>query len=76
MLCVKPYSAFDLLCQVEMFGVTADETGQESSQMLDEFVSLQKEIFSSLKLHFRLLCNLVCIVTKHLDKLRMNEISF
>lgn len=36
-----------------MFGVTADETGQESSQLLDEFVLLQKEIFSSLNLHFR-----------------------
>ncbi|XP_060799707.1 serine--tRNA ligase, mitochondrial isoform X1 [Neoarius graeffei] len=41
--------------KVEMFGVTADETGQESSQLLDEFVLLQKEIFSSLKLHFRVL---------------------
>lgn len=42
-----------------MFGVTADESGQESSQLLDEFVLLQKEIFSSLKLHFRLSSNLV-----------------
>ncbi|XP_072547438.1 serine--tRNA ligase, mitochondrial [Salminus brasiliensis] len=41
--------------KVEMFGVTADETGEESSQLLDEFVSIQKEIFSSLKLHFRVL---------------------
>ncbi|TRY89425.1 hypothetical protein DNTS_010826 [Danionella cerebrum] len=40
---------------IEMFGVTADETGEESSQLLDEFVMLQKEIFSSLKLHFRVL---------------------
>lgn len=40
--------------QVEMFGVTADESGEESAQMLQEFVSLQKEIFSSLELHFRL----------------------
>lgn len=38
--------------QVEMFGVTADETGEESSQMLEEFLSLQKEI-SSLELHYR-----------------------
>lgn len=37
-----------------MFGVTADESGEESAQMLQEFVSLQKEIFSSLELHFRL----------------------
>uniref|UniRef100_A0A672Q7S5 serine--tRNA ligase n=1 Tax=Sinocyclocheilus grahami TaxID=75366 RepID=A0A672Q7S5_SINGR len=41
--------------KVEMFGVTSNETGEESSQLLDEFVMLQKEIFSSLKLHFRVL---------------------
>ncbi|XP_026994686.2 serine--tRNA ligase, mitochondrial [Tachysurus fulvidraco] len=41
--------------KVEMFGVTADETGQESSQLLEEFVLLQKDIFSSLNLHFRVL---------------------
>lgn len=39
--------------QVEMFGVTADETGQESSELLEEFVSLQKELFSALELHYR-----------------------
>lgn len=42
--------------QVEMFGVTADETGEESSQLLDEFVSLQKEMFSALGLHYRSAC--------------------
>lgn len=36
-----------------MFGVTADETGDESSQLLQEFVSLQKEMFSALGLHYR-----------------------
>ncbi|XP_068173383.1 serine--tRNA ligase, mitochondrial isoform X2 [Antennarius striatus] len=41
--------------KVEMFGVTANETGQESAQLLDEFVSLQKEIFSALELHCRVL---------------------
>uniref|UniRef100_A0A9J8B6H6 serine--tRNA ligase n=1 Tax=Cyprinus carpio carpio TaxID=630221 RepID=A0A9J8B6H6_CYPCA len=41
--------------KVEMFGVTSNETGEESSQLLDEFVMLQKEIFSSLKLHYRVL---------------------
>ncbi|XP_061781336.2 serine--tRNA ligase, mitochondrial isoform X2 [Nerophis lumbriciformis] len=41
--------------KVEMFGVTADETGEESTQMLEEFVSLQKELFSSLELHYRVL---------------------
>ncbi|XP_034724024.1 serine--tRNA ligase, mitochondrial isoform X2 [Etheostoma cragini] len=40
--------------KIEMFGVTADETGQESSQLLEEFVSLQKEMFSALELHYRL----------------------
>ena len=38
-----------------MFGVTADETGEESTRLLEEFVSLQKEIFSSLELHYRVL---------------------
>ncbi len=42
-----------LFMQVEMFGVTSNETGEESSQLLAEFVTLQKEIFSSLKLHYR-----------------------
>ncbi|XP_074497413.1 serine--tRNA ligase, mitochondrial [Sebastes fasciatus] len=41
--------------KVEMFGVTADETGEESSQLLDEFISLQKEMFSALELHYRVL---------------------
>ncbi|KAK7882071.1 hypothetical protein WMY93_028245 [Mugilogobius chulae] len=41
--------------KVEMFGVTADESGQESADMLQEFVSLQKELFSELELHFRVL---------------------
>uniref|UniRef100_A0A673KXX2 serine--tRNA ligase n=1 Tax=Sinocyclocheilus rhinocerous TaxID=307959 RepID=A0A673KXX2_9TELE len=41
--------------KVEMFGVTSNETGEESSQLLDEFVTLQNEIFSSLKLHYRVL---------------------
>ncbi|XP_062329647.1 serine--tRNA ligase, mitochondrial [Osmerus eperlanus] len=41
--------------KVEMFGVTADETGDESSQLLEDFLSLQKEIFSSLHLHYRVL---------------------
>ncbi|XP_077579397.1 serine--tRNA ligase, mitochondrial [Stigmatopora nigra] len=41
--------------KVEMFGVTANETGEESAQLLEEFVSLQKEIFSGLELHYRVL---------------------
>ncbi|XP_030633905.1 LOW QUALITY PROTEIN: serine--tRNA ligase, mitochondrial [Chanos chanos] len=41
--------------KVEMFGVTADETGEESSCLLEEFVSLQREMFSALELHFRVL---------------------
>ncbi|NWH67818.1 SYSM protein, partial [Geococcyx californianus] len=38
-----------------MFGVTAAETGTESAELLAEFVGLQKEIFSELGLHFRVL---------------------
>ncbi|XP_035478993.2 serine--tRNA ligase, mitochondrial [Scophthalmus maximus] len=41
--------------KIEMFGVTADETGEESAQLLEEFVSLQKEMFSALELHYRVL---------------------
>ncbi|XP_078097934.1 serine--tRNA ligase, mitochondrial isoform X2 [Mustelus asterias] len=41
--------------KVEMFGVTAAETGSESAEILDEFVKLQKEIFSDLGLHYRVL---------------------
>lgn len=37
-----------------MFGVTADETGAESAQLLDEFVSWQKEMCTALELHYRL----------------------
>lgn len=36
-----------------MFGVTAAESGAESEMMLDEFLTLQKEIFSELGLHYR-----------------------
>ncbi|XP_010726191.1 serine--tRNA ligase, mitochondrial, partial [Meleagris gallopavo] len=39
--------------KVEMFGVTAAESGAESEMMLDEFLMLQKEIFSELGLHYR-----------------------
>ncbi|XP_067875042.1 serine--tRNA ligase, mitochondrial isoform X2 [Heterodontus francisci] len=41
--------------KVEMFGVTAAETGSESTELLDEFVMLQKEIFSDLGLHYKVL---------------------
>lgn len=39
--------------KVEMFGVTAAERGTESEELLDEFLGLQKEIFSELGLHYR-----------------------
>ncbi|XP_078389449.1 serine--tRNA ligase, mitochondrial [Cetorhinus maximus] len=41
--------------KVEMFGITAAETGTESTELLDEFVMLQKEIFSDLGLHYKVL---------------------
>ncbi|XP_060711965.1 serine--tRNA ligase, mitochondrial isoform X3 [Hemiscyllium ocellatum] len=41
--------------KVEMFGVTAAETGAESTELLNEFVMLQKEIFSDLGLHYKVL---------------------
>lgn len=41
------------VAQVEMFGLTAAETGVESEGLLGEFVALQREIFSELGLHYR-----------------------
>uniref|UniRef100_A0A670J3E4 serine--tRNA ligase n=1 Tax=Podarcis muralis TaxID=64176 RepID=A0A670J3E4_PODMU len=41
--------------KVEMFGVTANETGFESEALLDEFLAVQKEIFSELGLHYKVL---------------------
>ena len=39
--------------KVELFGLTAQEEGTESQEMLDEFLSIQKEVLSSLGLHYR-----------------------
>ncbi|NWS50141.1 SYSM protein, partial [Probosciger aterrimus] len=39
--------------KVEMFGVTAAESGAESGALLAEFLAMQKEIFSELGLHYR-----------------------
>ncbi|XP_044291143.1 serine--tRNA ligase, mitochondrial [Varanus komodoensis] len=41
--------------KVEMFGVTANETGLESTALLEEFLAVQKEIFSELGLHYKVL---------------------
>ncbi|XP_064403281.1 uncharacterized protein LOC135348852 isoform X1 [Halichondria panicea] len=41
--------------KVELFGLTAQEEGSESQQLLEEFLSLQKDILSSLGLHYRVL---------------------
>nr|CAB3265869.1 serine--tRNA ligase, mitochondrial-like [Phallusia mammillata] len=38
--------------KVEMFGVTANETGTESQELHEEFVSIQKELYQDLGLHF------------------------
>ncbi|NXV71403.1 SYSM protein, partial [Atlantisia rogersi] len=39
--------------KVEMFGVTAAESGTESEELLGQFLALQKELFSQLGLHYR-----------------------
>lgn len=39
--------------KVELFVVTANESGEESNKMLEEIVELQKDIFTELGLHFR-----------------------
>ncbi|XP_030075596.1 serine--tRNA ligase, mitochondrial [Microcaecilia unicolor] len=41
--------------KVEMFGITANETGTESQNLLSEFLGIQKEIFSDLRLHYKVL---------------------
>lgn len=41
--------------KVELFAVTSNESGKESNQMLEEIVELQRDIFTELGLHFRLL---------------------
>jgi hypothetical protein len=48
-------SNFLLSLQVEMFGVTANETKEESSQLMMEILDIQKELYAGLGLHFRYL---------------------
>ncbi|XP_066494616.1 serine--tRNA ligase, mitochondrial [Tiliqua scincoides] len=53
----EPWGLFRVhqFAKVEMFGVTANETGEESEALLLEFLALQKEIFSELGLHYQVL---------------------
>lgn len=39
--------------KVELFGLTTNEDGKESSNLLEEIVELQKEILNDLGLHYR-----------------------
>jgi seryl-tRNA synthetase len=39
--------------KVELFAVTANESGEESEEMLEEIVGIQKEIAEELGLHYR-----------------------
>jgi len=41
--------------KVEMFGITANETGTESNELHMQFKQIQENLFSSLGLHFRTL---------------------
>lgn len=41
--------------KVEMFGVTADESGSESEELFKEFLDIQELLFSNLGLHFRVM---------------------
>nr|XP_002123180.1 serine--tRNA ligase, mitochondrial [Ciona intestinalis] len=41
--------------KVEMFGVTGNESGNESEQLQLEFVEIQKELFSDLNLHYNVI---------------------
>ena len=42
-----------LMLQVEMFSVTSDEGNDESGQLLQDLVDIERELFTSLALHFR-----------------------
>ncbi len=39
--------------KVELFSFTANETGEESEEMLKELVEMQKEVAEELGFHFR-----------------------
>ncbi|XP_068242123.1 serine--tRNA ligase, mitochondrial [Palaemon carinicauda] len=39
----------------EMFGVTASENGQESQDLYNEIIQIQREMFSNLGIHFQIL---------------------
>ncbi|MCL4128941.1 UNVERIFIED_CONTAM: hypothetical protein GTU68_013651 [Idotea baltica] len=41
--------------KVEMFGVTANESGEESARLYQELLDIQVELFSSLGFHFQVL---------------------
>ncbi|XP_005096711.1 serine--tRNA ligase, mitochondrial [Aplysia californica] len=41
--------------KVEMFGLSADEDGTESNELLHDFLDIERELFSLLGLHFRIL---------------------
>ncbi|XP_059174325.1 serine--tRNA ligase, mitochondrial-like [Physella acuta] len=41
--------------KVEMFGLTACEDGTESEQLLQEILNIERDLFSDLGLHFRIL---------------------
>ncbi|CAG7785651.1 unnamed protein product [Allacma fusca] len=41
--------------KVEMFGVTASENGNESNELHEDFLRIQKELFQQYNLHYRVL---------------------
>ncbi|KAK6181368.1 hypothetical protein SNE40_009234 [Patella caerulea] len=41
--------------KIEMFGVTENKTGEESDQLLQHFLQIEKYLFTQLGLHFRIL---------------------
>ena len=45
-----------------MFGVTADEGNDESGQLLQDLVDIERELFISLGLHFRSAAVVVVVV--------------
>ncbi|XP_033102825.1 serine--tRNA ligase, mitochondrial-like [Anneissia japonica] len=41
--------------KVEMFGVTSQDSGEESAELFEEYSSIQRQLFSDLGLHFHVL---------------------
>lgn len=54
-----------------MFGVTANETGEESNQLYSEMTEIQKELFSQLGIHFQVSTVIQYAITWHFVNVKL-----